>query len=100
MADHLPVYSGAQLRAALSALERLPISSGAKALLIDMLTEASLPNREDFSRLPAETVASIEQGIEDVTDHTKGVMARARADMLALSDAEWDALVEEAARDR
>lgn len=81
---------------ALSALDRLPVSGRARRYLGNMLIEASTPDRHNPARLEPTHRENVKTTVERLTEHTMSVVQRGSAALLAMSDEEWDRLVEEA----
>jgi hypothetical protein len=96
--DRIPALRGRQLVTALRAIERLPVNRGAREALQQMLAEAALPDRHDPQRLGGERAALIRQAQEELHTLTQSLLSRARAELFALPDEEWERLVEEANR--
>lgn len=96
--EHIPALRGRRLVTVLRAIERLPVNGGARAALQQMLVEAALPDRHDPQRLGGARAALVRQAQEELQALTEATLSRARAQLLALSEEEWERLVEEAAR--
>jgi hypothetical protein len=100
----LPALRPDQLQAKLDELADLHGVSGAgKQLIAASLRAASTGEAETAAStirsLPPERQREVLRGQQMLAAARVSKMASARAGLLAMSDAEWDALVEEAAED-
>lgn len=94
--DHIPALRGKRLVTVLRAIERLPVNKGARAALQAMLAEAALPDRHDPQRLSGERAELIRQAQEELHALTQQTLSRAREQLFAIPDDEWQRLVDEA----
>jgi len=88
-----------RLLAASRALRRLPLDSDVARETMAILIEAATPDRHGTSRVEGEHGENIRATERLVRSHTSAALRRAAEGLRAMSDAEWDALVEEAAGD-
>lgn len=95
---HVPQLPKDSLALALQKLESVPITASAKRALGDILRAAANPNAEKIDvvvgsldeprkKLVTKTAKAVREVTQDVT-------ARGRVGLEALSDAEWNALIE------
>jgi hypothetical protein len=96
---HLPSLTPYQMAAYLKSLAGLPLDPAAKERIALMLVEAAHPDRHNIERLDAGRARDRQDTAAAVVTHFRGVMDRATAGLQNLSDAEWDALVNEANED-
>jgi len=96
---HVPALTPKQMTAAVARLNTLSLPADAKQKILAMLLEAQNPNRHDVERLDAGRRDDRKAAASALRDHFNGVLSRAAAGMAALSDAEFDAMVDEANRD-
>lgn len=97
---HLPQLSPLELEAALARLEAAPdISPEGKRIVRQMLEAAANPNAERadvvIATLDDERRAGIEATMQAVSAVFNSVTARGRAALEAMSDDEWNALMDE-----
>lgn len=99
---HIPALKPLELEAALARLNKTKLSPRGKQLIAQMLTAAANPNSEApavvIQTLPPERQANIEQTQVAIGGVMLGTLRRGGAALTAISDTEWDQLVEEAAR--
>lgn len=97
---HLPQLNPLELEAALARLAQTNLSAAGKALIASQLRAAANPNAEApevvIKSLAKARKEDIQQTQTDLGGMTALITARGGAALLALSDAEWDALVNEA----
>lgn len=97
---HIPALPPLRLEAALDALDKAPLSKDARRQLAAMLKAASNPDNEApevvMRTLPPDRQMDMQQTINAVALVNRDVTARGSAALLAMSDAEFDALVAEA----
>jgi hypothetical protein len=93
---HIPALTPYQMAAYLKSLAGLPLDPAAKERIALMLVEASHPDRHNVERLDAGRARDRQDTAVAVVNHFRGVMDRATAGLHAISDDEWDALVDEA----
>ena len=95
---HIPALNPLELEAALARLEKTNLSPRGKALIRQMLTAASNPNNESpevvMQTLEPERRREVERVMVEVSGVMRGVMNRGGAGLLAISDEEWERLVE------
>jgi len=101
---HLPQLNPLELEAALARLQQTNLSPAGKALIASQLRAAANPNAEApevvIKSLAKERRADVETTQLNLGGMTARITSRGGAALLALSDAEWDALVNEANDDQ
>jgi vacuolar-type H+-ATPase subunit H len=100
----LPTLTPEQLQTTLEQLQRRDgISQQGRDNIRRMLAAASNPASQDLDvlleQLPAARRELIAKGAKAVRRREKTVTNRARKELLAMSEAEWQSLVDEAAQD-
>jgi hypothetical protein len=97
---HIPALSPEEIQVAMQKLQATRIPPAAKKQLAAMIQAAANPNSETpeavIKTLPEKRRAQIKELTTDINQHTAGVLQRAGDALEAMSDAEWDRLVEEA----
>lgn len=91
---HIPAVTGKKLSAMLKTVDKMPVNKHAKQAIQDMLVEASLPNRSDPERLGPERAEHIREARAELAALTEKTISRASDALRALSDEEWDRLVD------
>lgn len=85
---------------ALQQVDALKIDRASRGVLADILKAASNPDAESLpvvlASLPKPRRRSVDKTAARMQAITRGVMTRARDGLSALSDADWDALVDKA----
>lgn len=98
--NRIPKLTEAGLGAALSSVDTLNVSQQTKALLRDMLNAAAsdTPITPDsvLSGMETERRESVAQIAKMIAKQRRGVVRRARRNLLDMSEGEWQSLVEEA----
>lgn len=96
----MPSLPPNDLVVALQNLEALKIPKASKVALADILKAAANPHAEDITvivnALDPARKKMVKKTAKDVSAITKDIMARGRAALEAMSDEEWDRLVDEA----
>ena len=95
----VPKLPSDRLLAAARLLPKLPIDDAVTREIMATLIEAATPDRHSPDRVEGEHGENIRATERLVRSHTGATLRRAAEGLRAMSDAEWDALVEEAAGD-
>lgn len=97
---HIPALDDVRLAAALQQVDALKIDRASRGVLADILKAASNPDAESLpvvlASLPKPRRRSVDKTAAQIQAITRGIMTRARDGLSALSDADWDALVDKA----
>lgn len=100
----IPALLPDQLTGALQRLQALHIDNAGKQKLQAMLEAAANPDSQRVevvvSSLPASRRKSVKSTASKVSARTRTVLKRAESQLMAMSEAEWEALVKEAAGDK
>ncbi len=95
----VPKLPSDRLLAAARLLPKLPIDDAVTREVMATLIEAATPDRHSTDRVEGEHGENIRATERLVRSHTSEALRRAAEGLRAISDAEWNAMIEEAAAD-